>query len=55
MNELLSLLPGVSDLVKVPLIMLIAALSVAVIVVAARLVWKFFKKIFNAIFHGNSQ
>ncbi|MDO4962237.1 MAG: hypothetical protein Q4E57_10395, partial [Eubacteriales bacterium] len=55
MNELLSLLPGISDLVKVPLIMLITALSVAIIVVAARLVWKFLKKIISTIFHRNSQ
>lgn len=54
MSELLSLLPGVSDIIKVPIIMLIAALSVAVIVVAARLVWKFLKKIFQSVFSSNN-
>lgn len=51
MKELFSLIPGVSDILKVPVIMLATALSVAMVVVAARLLIKLLMKAFRAIFH----
>lgn len=51
MNELLSLIPGVSDILKVPVIMLAAAGSAAVVVVAARLLIRLLMKAFRAVFH----
>lgn len=51
MEELFSLIPGISDILKVPVIMLAAALSVAAVVVAARLVVKLLLKAFHAVFH----
>lgn len=50
MNEWMELLPSWADILKVPLIMLIAALSVAAVVVVARAVWKLLKIAFHAVF-----
>lgn len=50
MNEFFSLLPSWADVLKVPLIMLITAVSVAVFVITIRLIFRFLKKIFHAVF-----
>lgn len=55
MKELLSLIPGVSDILKVPVIMLAAAFSVAVFVIAVKMLIKLFVKIFHMVFHHKEQ
>ncbi len=53
MDELLALLPGVSDVLKVPVIMLVTALSIAVIVIPLRVLWKLLRKGCQALSHKN--
>lgn len=51
MEELLFLIPGVSDILKVPVIMLATACSVAVAVIAARFLIRLLVKAFRTVFH----
>ena len=47
MEELFALFPKVSDILEIPLIMLITALSLVAIMVPLRLLWKLIKGIIS--------
>lgn len=55
MDELIALILGISDVLKVPVIMLATALSIAAIVIPLRILWKLLKKGYQTLFHKNKQ
>lgn len=55
MSEMLSFLPGWIDIIKVPFIMFVTAVSVAIVVIIARFIFRLLIKISHTAFGKHKQ